>query len=145
MKAKNYLKFIGVILCLTMVFAGTITAFAADLDEPITEDPIDEYQYCRDARADLHISSGTASFSASAKGYTGVATKITGICSLQKYSGGSWVNMKSITGSSNSTSLYISSTKTSCSSGTYRTHAVFTVYSGSSYETVTVNSSSVYY
>ncbi len=145
MKVKKHLKLISVLLCLTMILVGTTIAFAADLDVPVTEDPIDEYQYCRDARADLHISSGTASFSASAKGYTGVATKITGTCYLQKYSGGSWVNVKSTTGSSNSLSLYISSTKTSCSSGTYRTHAVFTVYSGSSYETVTVNSSSVSY
>ncbi len=143
MKAKKYLKLISVLLCLTMILVGTTIAFAADLDVPVTEDPIDEYQYCRDARADLHISSGTASFSASAKGYTGVATKITGTCYLQKYSGGSWVNVKSTTGSSNSLSLYISSSKTNCSSGTYRTHAVFTVYSGSGHETVTVNSSNV--
>lgn len=145
MKTKNCLILIGIILCLIMMLVEPTSVFAADLDEPIPEEPVDEYQYCRDAHADLHISSGTASFSASANGYTGVATKITGTCYLQKYNGGNWVNVQFASGSSNSISLYISGTKTNCARGTYRTRAVFRVYSGNNYEIITVNSSNVSY
>ena len=44
MKPINIKRLIGVLLCLTMILSGTVMAFAADLDEPVTEDPIDEYQ-----------------------------------------------------------------------------------------------------
>lgn len=146
MKPINIKRLIGVLLCLTMILSGTVMAFAADLDEPVTEDPIDEYQYGANAKAYLTINNtGTATFTATARGKAGVATKLSGTCYLQKNSGGRWVNVKSTEGSTNSLSLTISCTKGNCESGTYRTHAVFKVYSGANYETVTVNSSSVKY
>lgn len=146
MKIINLKRLIGILLCLSMVISGTAMVFADDLDEPVTEDPIDEYQYGRDASALLTISnSGTATFRASATGLSGVATKISGTCYLQKYSSGSWTNVKSVEKSTNTLSLNITGTKTSLASGKYRTHAVFKVYSGNNYETIIVNSKSVTY
>ncbi len=145
MKPINIKRLIGALLCLTMILSGTVMAFAAELDEPVTEDPVDEYQYGYSPKAYLSISNGTASFYASIKGYKDVATKLTGTIYLQRYSGGKWTNVKSTEGSTNSLSLTISCTKGNCANGTYRTHAVFKVYSGANYETITVNSSSVKY
>lgn len=146
MKPIDLKRLIGVLLCITMVLSGTAMAFATDFNEPITETPSERYQYGADASALLTISkSGTATYKASASGISGVATKITGTCYLQKYSGGTWTNVKSKQGSTNSLFLNISDTKTKCESGTYRTHAVFKVYSGTKYETITVNSTSVKY
>ncbi len=144
MKPINIKRLIGVLLCMTMILFGTVIAFATDLDEPVTEDPIDEYQYGSSAKSYLTINnSGTATFTATAKGKSGIATKISGRCYLQKYSGSRWVNVKSTESSTNSLLLTISCTKSNYESGTYRTHSVFKIYSGTDYETVTVNSSSV--
>lgn len=131
----------GVLICMAIIISSTLTVFALDLDEPINETPTDEYQYASDVSANLTISSsGVANFRATAIGQSGVATKITGVCYLQKYNGGAWSNIKSVERTTYSTSLYLNSTKTGLVSGTYRTHAVFYVYSGSNYETITVNS-----
>lgn len=125
MKTINLKRLIGVLLCLTMIISGTAMAFAEDLDEPVTEEPIDEYQYGRDASAFLTVgNSGTATFKASATGLSGVATMISGKCYLQKYSNGNWTNVKSVERTTNSLLLTLNSTKTKCESGTYRTHAV---------------------
>lgn len=146
MKNRVLRRLIGILLCLIMVLSGTAMAFADELDEPVTEDPIDEYQYASNASADISISnSGTATFIANAKGQIGIATKITGTCTLQKYSNGSWTKVKSVSGNTNTLSLTLNGMKANLANGRYRTHAVFKVYSGNRYETVTVNSSSVYY
>ncbi len=146
MKPKALRRLIGIILCLTMVFSLTAMAFVDEIDEPVTEEPIEKYQYASSARADISISnSGTATFTANAKGQIGIATRITGTCYLQKMKNGSWTNIKSVQGTTNSLSLTLSSTKSNLAHGKYRTHAVFKVYSGINYETITVNSSSVYY
>ena len=146
MKNSVLRRLIGIILCLAMLMVGTAMVFADELDEPVTEEPIEEYQYANDVRADISISSsGTATFTANAKGQIGIATKITGTCYLQKRKNGSWTNIKTVEGTTYSLSLTLSSTKTNLANWKYRTHAVFKVYSGSNYETITVNSSSVNY
>ena len=146
MKPNVLRRLIGILLCLTMVLSGTVMVMADELDEPVTEDPIEEYQYASNVSADISISNnGTATFLANAKGQIGIATKITGTCYLQKLKNGTWTNIKSVQGTTTSLSLTLSSTKSNLAHGKYRTHAVFKVYSGSNYETVTVNSSSVNY
>ncbi len=47
MKPINIKRLIGVLLCMTMVLSGTVMAFAADLDEPVTEEPMDKCQINR--------------------------------------------------------------------------------------------------
>ena len=146
MNPNVFRRLICIIICLIMVLSVTAMVFADELEEPVTEDPIEEYQYANSARADITISNnGTATFTANAKGQIGIATKISGTCYLQKLKNDSWTNIKSVGGSTNSLSLTLSSTKSNLANGKYRTHAVFKVYSGSNYETVTVNSSSVNY
>ena len=146
MKHNVLRRLIGILLCLSMVFSVTVIAFADELDGPVTEDQLEKYQYASNASADISISnSGTATFIANAKSQIGIATKITGTCSLQKYSNGSWIKVKAISGNTNSLSLTLNSMKANLTNGRYRTHAVFKVYCGNKYETVTVSSSSLYY
>ena len=129
MKPKALRRLIGIILCLTMVFSLTAMAFADEIDEPVTEEPIEKYQYASSARADISIiNSGTATFTANAKGQIGIATKITGTCTLQKYSSGSWIKVKSVSGNTNSLSLTLNGMKANLANGRYRTHAVFKVF-----------------
>ncbi len=146
MNTINLRRLIGVLLCMVIIVTSTALAFATDFNEPETGVPIEKYQYGGDAKAYLTISdAGTATFSAKVRGFSGVATKLSGICYLQKYTSGKWTNVKSHESSKNSLTLAISETKTKLESGTYRTHAVFKVYSGTKYETITVNSASVKY
>lgn len=115
-------------MVLSMV--SRITAYAV---EP-------RYAYTTSATSTLTISSGTAYCKSNAKG-NGSVTKIVGTQYLEKrigsgdddwstVSGGTWIN------STNNNSLTMSNSQSSLGSGTYRLRTVFTVYCGTSYETV---------
>lgn len=125
-------------LCVAVCFV-CVPAYSATVEfNPIT--PF--YQYTVSATSKLTISSnGTATCTSELIGGNSV-TRIVGNQYLQRYeyrgsgwqwytvSGGSW--SKSV----NDYDLYMSNTKSSLASGTYRLRTVFTVYSGNKFETV---------
>ena len=85
-------------------------------------------------RCTLTISETTASYRATVSQKD--ADSITVTLTLQKKRDGSWVDVKSVTDSTESTALTLRSSRT-ISSGTYRAKAVITIKSGTSKTTLT--------
>ena len=86
--------------------------------------------------------SHTATINCGVTGYTGV-TKTTISATLQKKSGGSWINVKTWTASSASKSASMSRTKSVTAGQSSRVKAVSKAYKGNNTETKTTYSSIV--
>ena len=103
-----------------------------------------QYSYTKYCSSELTISGTTATCTSNATGYVNETTKIIFNQTLQKQnSSGSWSD---VTSASWTKTVYYykgsaTNTKSSLASGTYRLKTVFTVYAGSSYETITKYSS----
>lgn len=98
--------------------------------------------YTNSYSSSLTVSGDSATCKSKLNGYSGVTTKIVITQSLQKKSSGSWSTVKT-----SSTTIFnfagtLKKTYSGLSKGTYRVKSVFTVYSGSDYETLTKYSSS---
>lgn len=95
------------------------------------------YAYTTSASSYLTISYNKASCISSVSANNSV-TKISATQYLEKKNGRTWSTVSGCvwSDSSNRNSLTMSNSKSSLSSGTYRVRTVFTVYSGSNYESV---------
>lgn len=123
---------------MTFVISNTVSAA-----EKIP-DVSPEYLYTYTCSSTLTTSGTTATCKSTAKGYYNETTKIVFKQTLQKKnSSGGWNDVTNATWTSTVYNYQGSTTnhKYSLSSGTYRLKTVFTVYAGTSYETITKYSS----
>lgn len=135
---KKFLSvFIAVILSTTFVIGNTVSAAISVPNSPL-------YSYTSSCKSELTTSGTTATCKSKATGIYNETTKIVFKQTLQKKnSSGSWDDVSNATWTSTVYSYQGSATnyKYSLSSGTYRLKSVFTVYAGTSYETITKYSS----
>jgi len=126
-------KIVSILLSLTVFFSLGLQVSAAVKDNEIRPN----YLYTGDVTSSLIISNGTATCTSKLTGLKSV-TSISGKQYLERKNGSKWeiVSGCSWSDSTYSTSLKMSNTKDNLESDTYRVRAVFTVYSGSSSETV---------
>ena len=124
------------LVVLTFSNINTIAYAEPTIDEVV----IEEYQYTSRLSSDISISNNTASCKSSVYGFSGLATKVVVTQTLQKKSGNSWAYVTSWRKTFNSWLAIYTTSKSSLSSGTYRLKTVAKVYSGNSYETITVYS-----
>ena len=99
------------------------------------------YLYTYDCGSYLSISSLNATCTSDLNGYIGTTTKIEVTQTLQVKDGNHWRTSQSWTATYNSYTCDFVNTRTVYSGNTYRVKSEFKVYSGSSYETITVYSS----
>lgn len=138
----NMKKLISLALAALLSF-NTIFVVSADPDpeSPVEPGIIEEYQYTHSISSSLYISNNTASCESLVVGFSNLVTRIEITQTLQKKSGNSWNFYTSWVKNYYNTYGHLSTTKTGLSSGTYRLKTVAKVYSGNSYETITVYSS----
>ena len=134
-------RIIAILLSFAMTLGMCITAYANPEEElPVDIEIIDEYQYTNAISSDLSISSNTATCKSVVRGDSSLVTKIVVTQTLQKKSGSTWTYVTSWSKTFNTWYAVYTTSKSSLSSGTYRLKTVAKVYSGNSYETITVYS-----
>ncbi|MBR1823171.1 MAG: hypothetical protein IJ779_02935, partial [Ruminococcus sp.] len=111
-----------------------------ELDTPIDTEIVEEYQYTASLVSTLSISNKAATCNSMVRGMSNLATKVVVTQTLQKKSGSTWNYVTSWSKTFNSWLAMYSNSKSSLSSGTYRLKTVAKVYSGNSYETITIYS-----
>lgn len=121
---KMFVVILAVITAVAMLYGITVCAAP-------------RYAYTTSVTSTLSVSSNTAYCKSTLRGDSTV-TKIEAVQYLEKKNGTKWQTVSGGTwnDSANSRYLTVSNSKSGLSSGTYRVRAVFTVYSGTSYETV---------
>lgn len=135
-------RIISIFMILTIAFSCIAISAYAEESNP-NEGIAPAYNYTISCSSTLSISSGKATCRSTVVGMSGITTKIVFTQRLQKKVDGSWTNVKSWTGTYNIVSAAFTNTKSSLASGTYRTRTIAKVYSGSAYEKVTSNSTTV--
>ena len=135
-------KLISLALAALLSF-NTILVVSADPDPETPVEPgiIEEYQYTSSINSDLSISNNTATCRSTVIGFSNTATRVEITQTLQKKSGNSWNFYTSWVKNYYTWYGMLTTTKSGLSSGTYRLKTVAKVYSGNSYETITVYSS----
>lgn len=122
-------KFLCVLLTISMAMAalmfigGKVNAVEA------------RYAHTTSVTSTLNIYNGTA-YCKSTVQCDSTVNKIDGVQYLEKKNGDNWDVVDDWTGSSSRNALTLNNSKDNIDSGTYRVRAVFTVYSGSSSETI---------
>lgn len=134
-------RIISILLSLTAIFSFGLPASAARGNNEISPN----YLYTLSGSSSLYISNGTASCYSQLTGISSKTTKVVGYQYLEKKNGKKWETVSGGTwnDTSNGFMLTLDNTKESLGSGTYRVRAVFTVYSGTKYETVEKTSKEV--
>ncbi len=136
--SKNAKRIVCLLMSLLLLFPMNILASAATVSEESQVQP--RWSYTNIAYTGLSISSsGTATCSADAEGYYGTTTKIHIKMTLQKYTVLWWSKVETWEGTFNNYYGLMGETA-QVGSGTYRLKTVFTVYSGSSSEEITLTS-----
>ena len=99
---------------------------------------LSRWSYTNSTSEGLHINNGSATMTSSVTGYNGTTTKIEIYFYLQKYSGGTWKNIKTYKDTVHSWYAVKEHTYTSSTDIThgykYRLRCTYYVYSGRSYE-----------
>ena len=133
---------ICVMLSVVMLLSMNVWMGAAVSAEETVVQP--RFSYTNFAAASLDITTqGVASCLATAEGYNGITTKVEIQMILQKSIKRRWTDMVTWEGTFNGMDGYLNEL-TTVTTGTYRVKAVFTVYSGSAYEEITVYSQEKY-
>ena len=133
---------VALIASLVLLTWTNLTAFATPEEETFVDNEIvEEYQYTANITSSLSISGKKASCISVVHGFSGLATKVVITQTLQKQSGSTWTYVTSWNKTFNTWLGSLSNSKSSLSSGTYRLKTVAKVYSGNSYETITIYSS----
>ena len=134
-------RIISILLSLTVIFSFGVPVSAARSNNEISPN----YLYTLSGSSSLYISNGTASCYSQLTGISSKTTKVVGYQYLEKKNGNKWETVSGGTwnDTSNGFMLTLDNTKESLGSGTYRVRAVFTVYSGTKYETVEKTSKEV--
>lgn len=138
-KCKWLCTLMSVVLLLTIpAWAGAMVSAESTV--------MPRYSYTGYTYTALTITSGgTAYCTADVEGYDNITTKIHINMKLQQYLAMQWTTIGEWEGTFNDIYGILDKTKTLTSSGRYRVKAVFTVYSGSAYETITSYSQEQYY
>lgn len=127
------MAFLSAFVMLTSVTSVNITTSAAVIP-PVSP----SYSYTNNCNVDLSISNRTANCESTITGYYNTTTSIVISQTLQKRnSNNAWEYIDSWSITINNFKGSLTNTKSSLSNGTYRLKTVFTVYAGSSYETIT--------
>lgn len=134
-------RIISILLSLTVIFSFGLPASAARGNNEISPN----YLYTLSGSSSLNISNGTATCKSQLTGISSKTTKVVGYQYLEKKNDRNWETVSGGTwnDTANSFMLTLSNTKKSLGSGTYRVRAVFTVYSGTKFETVEKTSNEV--
>ena len=104
-------KLLSLIIVLMVASLVYIPVFAEDMDSPVDEPIIQEYQYISTINTSLNISGGKASASVTVDDLNNNTTKIYATMTLQKKSGGSWSNIEKWDKTTYSRTLTLSKTK----------------------------------
>ncbi len=130
----------SVVLLLSMnVWTGSVVSASESTVQP-------RWSYTSGTSTNLVITtSGTATCSATATGYFGITTRVKIKMQLQQYLALQWTTIGSWEGTFEDMYGALSKTKTLTSSGNYRVKAMYTVYSGSASEAITMYSQEKYY
>lgn len=138
-------KFISLLIscCLTFCFMAT-TAFAADESNAVNPGIAPAYIYADDVKVTASWTGTTSiKYTCEVKGLSNT-TQVKIYLYLEEYYNGSWRNVDSATKNVNAKSTTLSDTYTSAVSGRkYRAHASVYVYSGSAYEHIEKNSTTI--
>ena len=137
-------KLLSLIIVLMVAALVYIPVFAEDMDSPVDEPIIQEYQYISTINTSLNISGGKASASVTVDDLNNNTTKIYATMTLQKKSGGSWSNIEKWEKTTYGRTLTLSKTK-AVSKGTYRIKCVIKAYKNSDCETKTTYSQVITY
>jgi len=129
---------VTLIISVILLCGGTTIAFATYIphDSP-------QYDYTYSCNSYLTTTGSTANCSSDIIGYKNKTTKIVIYQTLQKQTASYlWNDVSNASWTTTVNNYYasVANTKSSLSNGTYRLKTVFKVYSGSSYETITVYS-----
>lgn len=129
---KRICMLFAVVMAVTMLCGISVYAVEA------------RYTYILTSSSELTFSGNTATCKSYAKGYSTV-TKISVTQYLEKQNGKNWETVSGGTWSDSvsASSISMTNSKSSLGSGTYRLRTVFTVYSGTSSETIEKTSSEV--
>ncbi len=131
---KNKIVIVVTTVFLLLFVQGS--AFALSEEAPVDSSDLLNYQYVDRVTSSLSITKGTASVSVKVRDADGDTSKITCTLYLQKYSGGSWNNIKHWSKNTDANQLTMSHTK-AVNKGKYRTKAIVKAYKGNSHETIT--------
>lgn len=138
MVKKVFSVFLCSILFLLTMSVG-VSAQTVQKEEELLIQP--RYSYTRSTTTDIYVSNGMIACHGEVEGYPGTATKVTITLYLQKKTLFWWSEEEEWSTSYNRYYGSFTGKVTLPESGTYRTKAVYTVYSGSSSETITGYSS----
>lgn len=138
-------KFISLLIscCLTFCFMAT-TAFAADESNAVKPDITPAYIYADDVTVTASwTGTNSVKYTCEVKGLS-TATQIKIYLYLEEYYNGSWRNVDSVTKTVSAKNATASKTYTSAVKGRkYRAYASVYVYSGSAYEHIEKNSTTI--
>ena len=96
------------------------------------------YSYTSSCSSDLYVSGTTLSCGSTLFGYSGTTTKIEVFQTLQMLNSyGTWNDMCHWRDTSYTFNASVTNNRYSSANGTYRLRTIFTVYSGTNYETIT--------
>ena len=133
-------KIVLFVMTLAIISTSFVNVYANDDErEPIAGV---RYSYTNTISSRIGVSGKTATCKSIIVAVSSV-TKIVVTQKLQKKVSGEWTNVKTWSKTFNSFTATYTNSKSSLSSGTYRTRTVAKVYKNSNYETVSANSSSI--
>lgn len=142
--SKTMRAFLCLLMSVALIASMNVWACATVSAEEMSVQP--RLSYTNYADVSLSITSaGTAHCFTDVEGYDGITTKVRIEMNLQQYLALQWTTVVSWTGTFNDVCGTLSKTKTLTSSGNYRVKAVFTVYSGSKSEKITMYSQEKYF
>lgn len=131
-------KVFSTFLCSVMILLTAVMGVSAAEATDDSEHPIQPYYaYTSYTVQDIYVSNGQIACEGVVEGYSWMTTKITITIYLEKKTLFWWSEQNSWTWTYNTYRGDLVGKTALPSSGTYRTKAVYTVYSGSSSETIT--------
>ena len=123
-------RLFAIMLSAIIMLSGSINVMAADTDSPSNEIIVVRYSNTEYVSSRLSIKSKKATCTSNVIGINGTATMIKCNQTLQKKSGNSWTNVATWSKTVQGSSLIMTNTKSSLSSGTYRLKTEACVYAG---------------
>jgi len=135
-------KVFSTFLCSVLIFlTAAVGVSAQSVQEKDNEQIQPMLSYTNYTEQTIYVSNGMIACHGEVEGYPGIATKVTITLYLQKKTLFWWTDQEEWSTSYNRYYGSFTGKMTTPDSGTYRTKAVYTVYSGSSSETITGYSS----
>lgn len=141
--SKSIRRLLCIVLILVLMLSMNVWTAVASAEESAVQP---RWSYTNSTITSLNISTGgTSTCSASASGYSNITTKIKIKLRLQQYLAAQWTTIAVWESTFSDYYGVLSKTKALTSTGNYRVEAVYTVYSGSASETITMHSQEKYF